>query len=111
MPTLFGSSTGVCEPCDPDAYCKTCILSDSQCTSCLSGYSLSQMKCISDQNVGLSLTLNTDIDTFMLNIKSFKEGVADILGGNFVGKRRLLTILAINSGSAIVDTTVTVSNG
>ena len=111
MDSFLGLATGVCNPCSADAFCATCQFSESQCTSCLDGYSLNLMKCISDSNLGVSMTLNADFNTFMANIISFKLSICRMLGGSFVGKEKLFTILSLVFGSVEVDGSVTVPEG
>ena len=59
----------------------------------------------------MSLTLNTDIDVFMMNIVYFKEEIGTLLGGNYIGNRRLFTILSLTTGSVIIDSQMTVPPG
>lgn len=111
MNTFFGLATGVCNPCSADAFCATCQFSESQCKSCLTGYHLNLRKCISDSNLGVSMTLNADFNTFMANIISFKLSICDMLGGSFRGKEKLFTILSLIFGSVQVGGSVTVPEG
>lgn len=57
------------------------------------------------------MTLNADFNTFMTNIIEFKLSICRMLGGNFVGKEKLFTILSLVFGSVNVDGTVTVPEG
>ena len=68
MGTFLGLATGVCNPCSAEAFCATCQFSESQCTSCLNKYTLNLRKCISDENLGIQMTLNADFNTFMTKI-------------------------------------------
>jgi len=75
------------------------VLTSTQCTSCLSGYTLNKGKCISDQNVGVNMVFNTDYNTFLLNINRFKLDLLEKLGESYQGRPRLITILSILYGS------------
>ena len=68
-------STGQCFPCESDVFCLTCRNSQSQCTSCLSGYVLWMTKCISFKNIGFSLEVKTSLENFVPRINEFKEGM------------------------------------
>ena len=110
MPKVLGIPTGVCQLCDADAFCATCRRSSTRCTSCLADYELDGNRCISVKNVGLNLVLDTTLPTFILNIRFFKLGIMDLLGGRFRNRRRLFTCRSIRQGSVIVDGSVTVPN-
>ena len=59
----------------------------------------------------MNLVLDTDYNTFLMNINGFKLGILRKLGGRFVGRLRLITILSIIFSSVDVSTSVTLPEG
>ena len=89
-------------------FCATCIYSSSQCQSCLSGYKLEGIKCISDTNIDLVLELDSTRATFTRRSNAFKNGFFNTLGQPYQSNIQWFTSNTINDGSVILGSTVTV---
>ena len=84
--SINGESTGICEPCSSDiGFCATCEYTDYQCTSCLDGYSLRGIKCISDVRIVFVVLLDTTIIAFIPLINGFKRAFMNTLGPPYAG--------------------------
>lgn len=107
-----GASTGKCEACDStNYYCKTCGNSADDCRSCISGYKLEGIKCISTINVDGRMRLNTTPANFMVGINRWKRAILSLLGSKYNNLLYLITINKLTEGSTIVDYTVTAPEG
>ena len=95
MEVVNGEETGNCRACLATAFCSTCIDSESQCTSCISGYSLEGIKCVSDTNIDMVLVLDATIDSFVLAVNNFKKDFMNNLGPPYSSNPQWLTINSI----------------
>lgn len=77
----------------------------------MSGYTLQGIKCVSNTNIGIQSTFDTDIPNFIQNMNSFKNELASGLGAPFSQNRNWITINSIRTGSVVAATTLDVPPG
>lgn len=108
MPEVNGLPTGQCIPCDSN--CATCAKTPAFCLSCPSGSSLVALKCISNQNIGFSLTFSSptaaspaaEMQSFMIILEEIRATLAGLMGAPYSTNPNLISFSSILSGSVIV---------
>lgn len=100
MEVIHGKNTGKCSPCSYDlGFCATCVRTSYQCTSCLDGYSLQGIKCVSNVKVVVILVLDTSLAGFVAFIEGFKNEFMTSLGPPYINRRQWMTFTVFIPGS------------
>ena len=109
MVKVLGAETGRCDECSiHDGFCQTCVFSPSQCLSCLVGYELDGMKCISKVRVKMIILLDTTMSEFIPKINTFKRDFVQSLGPPYSNNPHWVSFFIIEEGSLNVTATLTI---
>lgn len=84
--------------------CSQCMNNPSNCLSCVSGYSLSGWKCISNFNYQVEMTLGVDPTDFYNNYPAFLQALANTISSN--ANINLVSVNSIEQGSTVVNSQI-----
>jgi len=109
--------SGKCIACDSN--CATCSETPTYCTSCPTGYSLTALKCISNQNIGFNITFSSptaassaaEISAFMIILEEIRQSLAGLMGAPYNTNPNLISFSSLTSGSVIVGGKMSTTSG
>ena len=90
--------------------CKTCRDYSTFCTSCKTGFSQVDIRCVADTSVAFSITLNSptatsasaELSKFQNILQEFKEMLAGLMGEPYISNPDLIVFNSVASGSVVV---------